>query len=257
MQPPEHRTSTDCNRRSARSPRKTVSSPRIVGYSRQQFYEIRRSFQLHGADGLIDRLPGARGPHLNRVPAPVEEAIPAHALEHPTHGAQRVADELMLRRIQVSSGGMGSTVVRSPSMAPATRLGPHRGPASARPSRRVKRRFTFNTRSNRPQGKRRGGPMTIVVASTSHGDRPMPFEWDVVGWIAGGFVWDVVKRAYRAATAKLQRRRGSRGTDPTNWVGQEKVIKPDREVLTAVGQPGYPGQRLAEECDDILLKYMA
>ena len=28
---------------------------RIVGYSRQQFYEIRRSFQLHGADGLIDR----------------------------------------------------------------------------------------------------------------------------------------------------------------------------------------------------------
>ena len=36
---------------------------RIVGYSRQQFYEIRRSLQLHGADGLLDRLPGARGPH--------------------------------------------------------------------------------------------------------------------------------------------------------------------------------------------------
>ena len=34
---------------------------RIVGYSRQQFYEIRRSFQLHGADGLIDRWPGAKG----------------------------------------------------------------------------------------------------------------------------------------------------------------------------------------------------
>ena len=48
---------------------------RIVGYSRQQFYEIPRSLQLHGADGLLDRLPGAKGPHPNRVPAPVEPAI--------------------------------------------------------------------------------------------------------------------------------------------------------------------------------------
>ena len=59
--------------------------------------------QLHGADGLIDRLVGAKGPHPNRVPARVEEAILAHALEHPTHGAQRVADELILRGIQVQT----------------------------------------------------------------------------------------------------------------------------------------------------------
>ena len=51
------------------------------GLRRQQFYEIRRSFQLHGADGLIDRLSGAREAHPNRFPAPVEEAILAHALE--------------------------------------------------------------------------------------------------------------------------------------------------------------------------------
>ena len=86
---------------------------RIVGYSRQQFYEIRRSFQLHSADGLLDRLPGAKGPHPNRVPAPVEEAILAHALEHPTHRAQRVADELMLRGIQVSSGGVRGVWMRN------------------------------------------------------------------------------------------------------------------------------------------------
>ncbi len=86
---------------------------RIVGYSRQQFYEIRRSFQLHGADGLLDRLPGAKGPHPNRVPAPVEEAILAQTLEHPTHGAQRVADELMLRGIQVSSGGVRGVWMRN------------------------------------------------------------------------------------------------------------------------------------------------
>jgi len=40
---------------------------RIMGYSRQQFYEIRRNYQIYGADGLIDRLPGAKGPHPNRV----------------------------------------------------------------------------------------------------------------------------------------------------------------------------------------------
>src|SRR5215467_15107425 len=32
---------------------------RMIGYSRQQFYEIRRNFQTYGADGLLDRLPGA------------------------------------------------------------------------------------------------------------------------------------------------------------------------------------------------------
>ena len=34
---------------------------RITGYSRQQFYEIRRNFQTYGSQGLIDRLPGAKG----------------------------------------------------------------------------------------------------------------------------------------------------------------------------------------------------
>ncbi len=32
---------------------------KVMGYSRQQFYEIRRNFQTHGAEGPIDRLPGA------------------------------------------------------------------------------------------------------------------------------------------------------------------------------------------------------
>ena len=57
---------------------------RIMGYSRQQFYEIRRNYQTYGADGLIDRLPGARGPHPNRVSEEVEAAILAHGLDHPT-----------------------------------------------------------------------------------------------------------------------------------------------------------------------------
>ena len=68
---------------------------------------------MHGADGLLDRLRGARGPHPNRVPGPVEEAIMAHALKHPTHGAQRAADELVLKGIQVSSGGVRGVWIRN------------------------------------------------------------------------------------------------------------------------------------------------
>lgn len=79
---------------------------KIMGYSRQQFYEIRRNFQTFGAEGLIDRLPGAKGPHPNRVSAEIEQAILDHALQHPSHGPLRVAHELMLKGIQVSSGGV-------------------------------------------------------------------------------------------------------------------------------------------------------
>ena len=30
---------------------------KVMGYSRQHFYEIRRNFQTYGADGLVNRLP--------------------------------------------------------------------------------------------------------------------------------------------------------------------------------------------------------
>ena len=79
---------------------------KVMGYSRQQFYEIRRNFQTYGADGLIDRLPGPRGPHPNRVSTEIETAILDHALAHPCHGALRVEQELRLQGIQVSSGGV-------------------------------------------------------------------------------------------------------------------------------------------------------
>lgn len=72
---------------------------KIMGYSRQQFYEIRRNFQTFGAEGLIDRLPGT---HPNRVEGAVEAAILDHSLAESTHGAQRVADELLLHGVQVA-----------------------------------------------------------------------------------------------------------------------------------------------------------
>jgi hypothetical protein len=82
---------------------------RIVGYSRQQFYEIRRNYQVYGAEGLIDRLPGARGSHPNRVSEEVEAAVLEHALAQPTHDAQRVADELRLKGMQVAPGACAAS----------------------------------------------------------------------------------------------------------------------------------------------------
>lgn len=79
---------------------------KMMGYSRQQFYEIRRNFQTYGAEGLVDRLPGARGPHPNRVSEEIEQAVLKHALDHPCHGAVRVEQELRLQGIQVSAGGV-------------------------------------------------------------------------------------------------------------------------------------------------------
>jgi transposase InsO family protein len=95
---------------------------RIMGYSRQQFYEIRRNFQTFGAEGLLDRLPGAKGPHPNRVAEEVEKAILDHALEHPAHGAQRVADELLLKGVQVSSGGVRGVWMRHDLLTKHERL---------------------------------------------------------------------------------------------------------------------------------------
>jgi transposase InsO family protein len=94
----------------------------VMGYSRQQFYEIRRNFQTYGSQGLVDRLPGTRGPHPNRVAAEIETAILDHALEHPCHGATRVEQELRLKGIQVSSGGVRGVWLRAGLLTKHDRL---------------------------------------------------------------------------------------------------------------------------------------
>lgn len=96
----------DLGNPSASSGQAVSKACRVMGYSRQQFYEIRRNFQTYGADGLLDKIAGARPPHPNRVAEEVEQAILDHSLAHPCHGALRVANELALRSIQVSSTGV-------------------------------------------------------------------------------------------------------------------------------------------------------
>lgn len=64
---------------------------KLIGYSRQQFYEIRRNYQTYGAEGLLDKLPGCKGAHPNLVAPEIEQAILDYSLTRPTHGPQRVA----------------------------------------------------------------------------------------------------------------------------------------------------------------------
>lgn len=94
----------------------------IMGYSRQQFYEIRRNFQTNGSEGLINRLPGTRGPHSNRVEESVEGAILDYSLIYPTHGPLRVAQQLVLQGIQVSAGGVRGVWSRHSLLSKQERL---------------------------------------------------------------------------------------------------------------------------------------
>ncbi len=79
---------------------------KIMGYSRQQFYEIRRNFQIYGAEGLLDKLPGATGPHPNRVTEEIENKVLEYSLVNPTHGCLKVSQQLNLQGVTVSSGGV-------------------------------------------------------------------------------------------------------------------------------------------------------
>jgi hypothetical protein len=81
---------------------------KLIGYSRQQFYEIRRNYQTYGAEGLLDKLPGCKGAHPNRVAPEIEQAILDYSLTRPTHGPLRVAQELALsvRAVCVACGNV-------------------------------------------------------------------------------------------------------------------------------------------------------
>jgi transposase InsO family protein len=85
---------------------------KIMGYHRDTFYEVRRAFQTGGVANLIEHRRGPRNPHPNRVSAEIEERILAYCLERPTHGAARVANELRLQGLSVSSGGVRGVWLR-------------------------------------------------------------------------------------------------------------------------------------------------
>lgn len=85
---------------------------RIMGYHRDTFYEIRRAFQIGGVQALVEAKRGPRHPHPNRVSPEIESRILDYALTQPTHGAQRVANELRLQDINVSASGVRGVWLR-------------------------------------------------------------------------------------------------------------------------------------------------
>jgi transposase InsO family protein len=78
----------------------------VMGYHRDSFYEIRRAFQIGGTAALVEKRRGPKNPHPNRVSEEVEAAILDRALQFPTHGPVRVANDLRLSGVTISSGGV-------------------------------------------------------------------------------------------------------------------------------------------------------
>jgi transposase InsO family protein len=84
-----------------------------MGYHRDTFYEVRRAFQVGGVAALVEQRRGPRSPHPNRVSPEVEAAILDYALRHPTHGSQRVSNELRLQGVEVGPSGVRGAWLRN------------------------------------------------------------------------------------------------------------------------------------------------
>lgn len=84
---------------------------KTMGYSRDTFYRYKRLYETGGEEALQD-LSRKRPNEKNRVPEHVEEAVVALAIENPSLGQWRAANELTQRGILVSSSGVRSVWLR-------------------------------------------------------------------------------------------------------------------------------------------------
>src|SRR5882672_7416194 len=87
-------------------------SCQIMGYHRDTFYEVKRAFQVGGVHALIEQKRGPRGPHPNRVSEETETRTLDYALVRPTHGSQRVANELRLQGVDIGPSGVRGVWLR-------------------------------------------------------------------------------------------------------------------------------------------------
>ena len=84
---------------------------KINGVSRQHFYDIQKTYEEHGIEGLKEKT--RRKPCIkNRVAPEVEEAVVAMAIEYPAYGQARAANELRKDGVLVSGGGVRSIWLR-------------------------------------------------------------------------------------------------------------------------------------------------
>lgn len=85
----------------------------IMGYHRDTFYEVKRAFQMGGVAALVEQKRGPKGPHPNRVAPEVEQKVLDYCLEKPTHGPQRIANELRLANTDISPTGVRGVLQRN------------------------------------------------------------------------------------------------------------------------------------------------
>lgn len=92
---------------------KSVSEAcRIMGYSRSQFYEIKRAFQIGGVEALLDR-PPIPGSTPGKIPTELEREIVELSVSHPAWGQMRIADEMALREKVVSASTVRNVWIRN------------------------------------------------------------------------------------------------------------------------------------------------
>jgi len=80
---------------------------KINGVSRQHFYDIKKTYEEHGLEGLKEKT--RRKPCLkNRVAPEIEDAVVKKTYEYPAYGQIRVSNELRKEGVLVSGGGVRS-----------------------------------------------------------------------------------------------------------------------------------------------------
>ena len=80
---------------------------KINGVSRQHFYDIKKTYEEHGLEGLKEKT--RRKPCLkNRVAPETEDAVVKKTYEYPAYGQIRVSNELRKEGVLVSGGGVRS-----------------------------------------------------------------------------------------------------------------------------------------------------
>ena len=84
---------------------------RVMGVSRQHFYDIKTAYEDGGAEALREK--SRRKPNIkNRTAPEVEKAICELALEQPAYGQLRVSNELRKKGILISPAGVRSVWTR-------------------------------------------------------------------------------------------------------------------------------------------------
>lgn len=94
---------------------------RKLGISRQHYYDIKSAVEEEGLEGLLEK--SRKAPRLgNRVHPDIEQRVLDHALQHPTQGQVRVANELKKLGLVLSAGGVRGIWLRHQLQTKALRL---------------------------------------------------------------------------------------------------------------------------------------